>query len=116
MNMHIYKMQKKAEESANFLKGLANAHRLLILCELATGEKCVSDIINATGIAQTSVSQHLLKLKTEKIVDYRREHRTLYYNITDETAMHIMQALYQKFCATPPQKPLRPHNKKGIPS
>ncbi|MBP2562475.1 DNA-binding transcriptional ArsR family regulator [Neorhizobium galegae] len=89
---------EKADDAAEFLSGLANSHRLLILCQLAYGERNVSSIIEATGIPQTSMSQHLAKLKKEGIVDFRRDHRTLYYFIADPAVMEIMAILYQKFC------------------
>jgi DNA-binding transcriptional ArsR family regulator len=92
------RMLEKADEAAGFLKGLANANRLMILCQLAEGEKSVSELIEATGIAQTSMSQHLAKLKAEGIVDFRREHRTLYYRIAHEAVMTIMGTLYESFC------------------
>lgn len=92
------RMLDKADEAAGFLKGLANAHRLMILCQLAEGEKSVSELIEATGIAQTSMSQHLGKLKAEGIVDFRRDHRILYYRIAHEAVMTIMGTLYESFC------------------
>ncbi len=88
----------KADNAAEFLSGLANTHRLLILCELANGERNVSALIEATGIAQTSMSQHLAKLKKEGIVDFRREHRMLYYFVADPAVLQIMSILYEKFC------------------
>jgi ArsR family transcriptional regulator len=91
-------MGGKAETVAGFLKGIANSHRLLILCELATGEKSVGELSEATGVSQTSMSQHLAKLKKEKIVDFRRDHRTLYYSISNEPVVQIMAILYQTFC------------------
>ena len=92
------KMKDKADEAAGFLKGLANPQRLMILCQLAEGEKSVSALIAATGIAQTSMSQHLNKLKDEGIVDFRRDHRTLYYRIAHDAVLKIMQTLYDSFC------------------
>lgn len=91
-------MQVHAGQAADLLKGLANPHRLLILCELAEGEKSVSALIAATGIAQTSMSQHLSKLKDEGIVIFRREHRTLYYTIHHKAVMEIMTVLHDTFC------------------
>lgn len=92
------KMQKKAVLVSDFLKGLANPQRLRILCHLAEGEKSVSQLIEATGMAQTSMSQHLSKLKEENIVSFRREHRTLYYAISHEAAKRVMDLLYNYFC------------------
>ena len=88
----------RADEAAAFLKGLANPHRLLILCALAEGEHNVSALIEATGIAPTSMSQHLSKLKDEGIVDFRRDHRTLTYFIAHPATVEIMAVLYAHFC------------------
>lgn len=94
----MQEMENKAKDVVGLLKGLANVHRIKILCLLADGEKSVSELIKATGIAQTSMSQHLLKLRDEGIVDYRREHRTLYYSVTNNAALEIMQVLHKNFC------------------
>lgn len=94
----MHAIQQNAQAAANFLKGLANAHRLMILCELADGEKNVTALMDATGIAQTSMSQHLGKLKNEGLVTYRRDHRTLYYRINHGAVTEIMGTLYRAFC------------------
>jgi len=96
--MSIKEMKHNAEKVASFLKGLASHHRLLILCQLAESEKSVSELIEITGMAQTSMSQHLSKLKDEDIVTFRRDHRTLYYSINNEMVIKIMDLLYQEFC------------------
>lgn len=91
-------MEQNASRAAGFLKGLGSAHRLLILCQLVEGEKSVSDLIALTGMAQTSMSQHLGKLKEEGIVTFRRDHRTLYYRIEHPASLEIMAILYKHFC------------------
>lgn len=96
--MELALMQNNAAHAADFLKGLANPHRLLILCQLVEGEKSVGELIEATNIAQTSMSQHLNKLKQEGLVRFRREHRVLYYSIAHEAVIEIMQVMYSHFC------------------
>lgn len=91
-------MDEKALKAANFLKGIASQHRLLILCQLAEGEKSVTELIEATAMPQTSMSQHLSKLKEEEIVSFRRDHRTLYYSIDNDAVLKIMDVLYHEFC------------------
>ncbi len=91
-------MQGKINNASGLLKGLASSHRLHILCQLIEGEKNVTQLIEKTGIAQTSMSQHLSKLKDENIVNFRREHRTLYYFICHDAARQIMDILYNYFC------------------
>ena len=91
-------MEENALKAANFLKGIASQHRLVILCQLAEGEKSVTELIEATSLPQTSMSQHLSKLKEENIVTFRRDHRTLYYSIKNEAILKIMDILYHEFC------------------
>jgi DNA-binding transcriptional ArsR family regulator len=92
------KIEENALQAANFLKGLASHHRLLILCKLVEGEKSVSELIEATSLPQTSMSQHLAKLKEENIVTFRRNHRTLYYSIRHDLAREVMEVLHKYFC------------------
>jgi DNA-binding transcriptional ArsR family regulator len=94
----IDQMERKAPAAAAFLKGLASPQRLMILCRLAQGEACVSDLIDATGIPPTSMSQHLGKLKEEGIVAVRRDHRTLFYRIDHPATLAVMGVLYDHFC------------------
>lgn len=96
--MDLKKIESRTDEAAAFLKGLANTHRLSILCQLTDGEKSVTELIEATGIAQTSMSQHLNKLKKEGIVIFRRDHRTLYYSIDHPATEQIMKTLYSNYC------------------
>ena len=91
-------MEENALKAANFLKGIASQHRLVILCQLVEGEKSVTQLIAATSLPQTSMSQHLSKLKEENIVTFRRDHRTLYYSIKNEAILKIMDVLYHEFC------------------
>lgn len=94
----LQEMADRADEVAGFLRGLANPHRLLILCKLAAGEQSVGALVAATGVAQTSMSQHLARLREEGIVAVRREHRTLYYRIDHPAVLELMQTLYRHFC------------------
>ncbi len=90
--------EKSVDRAAAFLGGLASPHRLRILCQLADGEKSVSQLIEATGMPQTSMSQHLGKLKDEGIVTFRREHRTLYYSISNALAVSMLNILHGHYC------------------
>jgi DNA-binding transcriptional ArsR family regulator len=91
-------MNDKAEAVSKYLKGIASPHRLLLLCSMAEGEKSVTELMEATGLAQSSASQHLAKLREEGAVSYRREHRTLYYSISSKLTQDIMALLHQEFC------------------
>lgn len=98
-------MADKAKQVAGFLKGLASEHRLLILCRLVEGEASVAQLIAATGLAPTSMSQHLGKLKDEGVVAVRRDHRTLHYRIAHPAAMEVLRTLHRHFCAEAEGRP-----------
>ena len=94
----VAELGARAAECADFLKGLASKHRLLILCALSQNPKNVAALIAETGIAATSMSQHLAKLKAEGIVSFERDHRTLTYAISHPATAEIMRTLHSHFC------------------
>ncbi|WP_424363402.1 ArsR/SmtB family transcription factor [Methylocystis parvus] len=89
----------KAEEAEQFLKALANAHRLMILCELLEGEACVTQLQKAVGLSQSSLSQHLARLRQDALVKTRRESRTIYYSLADDRVKRMIALLHDIFCA-----------------
>ena len=90
-------MAARADEVAGFLGALASPHRLRILCRLVEGEASAGTLVEATGISQTSMSQHLARLREEGIVDFRRDHRTLFYRLSDPLVLEMMQLLHAHF-------------------
>jgi DNA-binding transcriptional ArsR family regulator len=91
-------MQQRAEEVAALMKCFANPSRIMIFCQLSQGEKNVTSLINTTGLSQTAVSQHLKKLKDEGLIDFRREHRELFYSICNKDVLKIMESLHDIYC------------------
>lgn len=95
-------MFDKVAEAERFLKSLANRDRLMILCFLSDGQPYnVTALIERTGIASTSMSQHLSVLKEQGLIKAKRDHRQLFYRIEDPFVFSVMHVLQQKFC--PPQ-------------
>lgn len=88
----------KTEEAEKFLKAVANANRLMILCELHKGESCVSDLQQAVGLSQSSLSQHLARLRLDALVKTRRDSRTIYYSLADDRVARVIALLHQIFC------------------
>lgn len=70
------------EELSSLLKLIAHPHRLMILCLLAESERNVGELVDAIGINQTAISNHLAKLRSEGVVTYTRYHRILQYRLT----------------------------------
>lgn len=88
----------KTEQAERFLKAIANAHRLMILCELHKGEVCVTELQGAVGLSQSSLSQHLARLRQDSLVVTRRDSRTIYYSLADERVKRVIALLHDIYC------------------
>lgn len=91
-------LRERADYVAGRLTPVANAKRLLILCELVKGERSVGSLQSAVGLSQSALSQHLAKLREAGMVATRRESQTIYYRISDPDLEVLMAALYDAFC------------------
>src|SRR5579864_5607327 len=96
--MDIRVMHSKAGTAADLLKQLANANRLMILCELVQGERSVGALEAVVGLSQSALSQHLAKLRAAKLVRTRRQSQTIYYALADAGVTKILDALYDLYC------------------
>lgn len=89
----------KADEAARLLKLIANERRLLILCLLAeAGESSVGALADAVGLSQSALSQHLAKMREEKLVAFRREAQAVFYRIADRRVARVMAVLKDIYC------------------
>jgi DNA-binding transcriptional ArsR family regulator len=97
-NIDLVDMHKAADQACRLMKVLANSDRLMLLCELAQGEKCVSELEELLGIVQPTLSQQLTVLRKEELVTTRREGKNIYYQISSPEALAVMQVLYKTYC------------------
>jgi ArsR family transcriptional regulator len=58
---------------AELIKAFAHPTRLLILRELMSGPKCVTDMEDLLPARQANISQHLAVLRFAKLVDYAQD-------------------------------------------
>lgn len=99
-DMQIEALEQKAGEVSKVLKLLASESRLLILCQLAKhGELSVGAIEDKVGLSQSALSQHLARLREDKLVATRRESQTIHYRIADGRIDDLMVSLYRIYCA-----------------
>lgn len=92
----------KARAASGLLKALSHETRLLMLCMLCQGEKTVTEIEQFLGIQQAVVSQQLARLRSEKVVQTRREGRQIYYRITDPQLAELISVLCRMYCGPTP--------------
>ncbi len=67
----------------NLLKATADESRLRILFLLEEGERCVCEIQEALGLAQSTVSRHLQVLEEVGIIQSRRQGLWKYYRFRE---------------------------------
>lgn len=89
-----------ANEAADLLAVLANANRLMVLCHLLKEEMAVGPLAEAVGMTQSALSQQLAKLRALKLVETRRNGRTIYYRLASREVAMILETLYGMFCST----------------
>jgi len=105
-------MGRHAESAAAMLKCLANPHRLMVLCTLCEGELSVGALNARIALSQSALSQHLAVLRSERLVDTRREAQTIYYSVRPGPALDVIRVLHEHFCAESTEQPdsVTPHS------
>lgn len=78
------------EQVAELFKALSTVSRLRILTSLAGGEGSVGSLVEATGLSQPLVSQHLRVLRSMNLVTVSRSGREAIYALTDEHVAHVI--------------------------
>lgn len=92
-------LQRNALRGAALLKAMSNRSRLIVLCQLAEGEKSVGELDRVVQLGPSALSQHLAVLRRGNIVRTRRSGQTIYYSLAGSEAPAVLSALYQVFCS-----------------
>ena len=87
-----------AGQAVGTLKLLANEDRLLLLCQLSQGERCVGDLEAELGIRQPTLSQQLGIRRNQGVVNTRREGKNIYYSVASPELLEILGLLYRLYC------------------
>ena len=95
----IGQFEEQAAEAVSLLKALANEPRLLVLCHLAEGnELSVGDLAHRVSLSQSALSQHLAKLREQKLVTTRKDAQSVFYRVSDPKALQLLSLLHDLFC------------------
>jgi DNA-binding transcriptional ArsR family regulator len=95
-------MEAAAERVSELMKVLSHKSRLLILCQLASGDKSVGELAELLGSRMPAISQQLALLRKDGLVTARREGQTIYYALARQDISQLMEFLYQTYCAEQP--------------
>ncbi|MCC7260834.1 MAG: winged helix-turn-helix transcriptional regulator [Alphaproteobacteria bacterium] len=91
-------MQRNAARAEAVLKQIANAKRLMILCNLVAGEKSVSELEALVNLSQSALSQHLSKLRAAGLIRSEKRGKMVYYRICSTEAQALLSTVYMVFC------------------
>ncbi|KAA0786511.1 MULTISPECIES: ArsR/SmtB family transcription factor [Bacillus cereus group] len=87
-------MKEMYEEITEILKVLAHPVRLsLVKIMLANGPINVTTMYEMLQMPQSTISQHLSKLKATKVVTGTRKGLEIYYEVTDNRTKSILACL-----------------------
>jgi ArsR family transcriptional regulator len=92
------RMAVAAGKASELMKTLGHKDRLMVLCHLISGEKSVGELAGLLAIPQSPLSQHLARMRKEKLVVTRREAQTIYYSIASEEAARVVGLMHELYC------------------
>ena len=90
-------LEDKADEVTTLLKSIANRHRLRIIRLLAEKEYSVGELEKIVGLSQSALSQHLARLRRDKMVTTRRNAQTIYYSLAGALPRSLIDSLTSVF-------------------
>lgn len=88
-------LRSQTQKASTLLKAMANERRLEILCHLAEAEKSVSTLEGLVGLSQSALSQHLARLRRDKLVKTRRHAQSIIYSIANPDVLVLLSLLQQ---------------------
>ncbi len=94
----VRRMEKNATRACGVLAAMSNPSRLLILCQLAEGEKSVGELEPLIGLSQSALSQHLAVLRGKHLVRTRRKGQSILYSLASKEATALMHTVHEEFC------------------
>jgi DNA-binding transcriptional ArsR family regulator len=100
------KPQFDAQAAADLVKSLAHPMRLQILYRLLDGELSVGGFESELGLKQPSLSQQLALLRDARLVETRREAKSVFYRLTDDRVRIVLDTLQKVQGAAPKTIPI----------
>jgi ArsR family transcriptional regulator len=94
----ISAMREAADSACALLKAIGNRDRLMLLCQMIDGEKSVGEFEELLDIRQPTLSQQLGVLRSEGVVETRRDGKRIYYRLASREAETLLNTLYGLFC------------------
>lgn len=86
-------MQAVFESVARYFSVLGEPTRLRLLHALCQEERCVNDLIKATGLAQANASRHLGLMYQAGMLSRRRDGTQIFYRLADPMYIELCRTV-----------------------
>lgn len=83
----------RLEARARVLKALGHPSRLMIIEELAKGERCVADLTELVGADMSTVSKHLSLLRSVGLVHDQRQGAQVFYRLATPCVLNFFSCV-----------------------
>jgi len=92
----LFVEERELLTKAELLKVLGHPERLAILLLVYDEEMCVKDLMEALGISQPKVSQHVGLMKELGILSCRKEGTKVLYRLSNSVVKEIIDILFKQ--------------------
>lgn len=93
--MEYTKNMENYNAKSEILKAIAHPVRLCIVKGLIENRCNVTKIQDCLGLPQSTVSQHLAKLKAARVIEGERNGLEISYKVVNEDVKKIVKALFE---------------------
>lgn len=111
-------LQAVFESVARYFSVLGEPARVRILHALCQQERCVSELLKVTGLAQANASRHLGLMYQAGVLSRRRDGNQMFYRVADPMYVELCRAVSAQIAgrctATAGESPTRFHNGTGV--
>lgn len=90
--------EEQIDALSKLLKSMSHPIRLKILCLLQDQELSVGEIRDRVKTTNANVSQHLNILRSQGIIDFRKDANFIFNRITDKRILELIQKMRSLFC------------------
>jgi len=95
IKVNIMENMEKYNEKSEILKAMAHPVRLCIVKGLIENKCNVTKIQECLGLPQSTVSQHLAKLKAARIIEGERNGLEICYRVVNDDVIKVIGALFK---------------------
>lgn len=86
------------DEVSRVLKSLSHPVRLKVLCQVIDQERSVNELTEFCDISQSAMSQFLNRMRSEGLLNSRKDGTHVYYGIRDPKLVKLLRAIKDTYC------------------